>query len=521
MPFVSFVPFVVSWLINMNTPFNVLHIISDQHQAEVMGCAGHAQAVTPNLDRLAGDGVRFTHAYTQNPICTPSRVSILSGQYCHNHGYFGLSGPRPEALPSFLSHFKAHGYGTAAIGCVHTPNDPRNWLETHVDRFLDFSESVDGRMWQSPFYEELRARGVMEQEDIYRSFQYPELFMEGQPSQLPYHDSMEAWATREAIRFMQESGERPFCLQVAFQRPHQPFTPAREFWELYPDDLALPPTLNQPPDGRPPHFQQGWQGFHAATGALEPRTFTAQARRLWHGYLGCVSQVDCAVGELLAFLERSGLTERTLVIYHADHGGYSGVHGIAEKAPGICSDTVCKVPLLWRVPGVARAGNVCEQLVESIDLAPTLAALCGLPAMLTTDGKDLSALLRGEPAPLHAVAVTEHPWSKALRWQHWRFVHYQPEMFDGQDIGELYDLHADPAESTNLYHVPAYRDTVTQCRRLLLEWLIRTTRVKTVWPPPPPFEICGPYDYHTAADGKESNQAGPQLRRTQGQINYL
>ncbi len=142
----------------MSKPLNVLHVIADQHQADVLGCAGHAQVITPNIDRLAGEGVRFTRAYTQNPICTPSRMSIFSGQYCHNHGYYGLSGPRPAALPSFLSHFKAHGYGTAAIGCVHTPNDPRNWLETHVDRFLDYSESVDGRMWQSPFYDEHSAR---------------------------------------------------------------------------------------------------------------------------------------------------------------------------------------------------------------------------------------------------------------------------------------------------------------------------------------------------------------------------
>jgi len=95
---------------------NVLHIIADQHQAACMGHEAHPQAITPNLDRLAAESVRFTRAYTQNPICTPSRVSILSGQYCHNHGYYGLSGPRPVALPSFFSHFKAHGYRTAGIG---------------------------------------------------------------------------------------------------------------------------------------------------------------------------------------------------------------------------------------------------------------------------------------------------------------------------------------------------------------------------------------------------------------------
>lgn len=507
----------------MSTPLNILHIIADQHQAGLMGCARHGQAVTPNLDRLAREGFRFTNAYTQNPICTPSRMSILSGQYCHNHGYYGLSGPQPHALPSLLSHFKSHGYRTAAIGCIHTPDNPRNWLETHVDRYLDYSESMGGKMWQTPFYDELRARGVFELEDNRFFFQRPELGMEGMPSQLPYDDSQEAWSVREAIRFIHDFPGQPFCLQVAFQRPHQPFTPAREFWNLYPDDLPLPPTAHQPAGGRPPHFQSAWQRAQAYTGALEPRTTEAAMRRLWRGYLGCITQVDYAVGELLAFLDLNGLAQNTVVIYHADHGGYSGTYGILEKAPGICSEAVCKVPFIWRVPGMAIAGTACDQLVESIDLAPTITALAGLPPMETVDGHDLSTLLSGSCVPVRDIAVTENPWSKALRWRQWRFVHYQPEMFDGQDIGELYDLAADPDESTNLYHVPEHQAIVNQCRRLLLEWLIRTTRVTTVWPPIACPDITTPhnYDYATAGDGKESNQAGAKIRKERGELHYL
>ncbi|MEI6973012.1 MAG: sulfatase-like hydrolase/transferase, partial [bacterium] len=394
---------------------------------------------------------------------------------------------------------------------------------THVDSFLDYSESVDGKAWQTPFYDELRARGLIEKEDNYYFFHKPELGMEGMPSQLSYRDSMEAWSVRETIRFIKESGGRPFCLQVAFQRPHQPFTPAQEFWDRYPDDLALPPTLNQSPTGRPPHFQHAWHAFHASTGVLEPRTFEAMARRLWHGYLGCVTQVDHAVGELLAFLDQSGLAQNTIVIYHADHGGYSGTHGIQEKAPGICSEAVCKVPFIWRVPGAATVGAVCNQLVESIDVAPTIAALCGLPPMATVDGHDLTPLCQGDDVPLREVAVTENPWSKALRWKHWRFVHYQSEMFDGQDMGELYDLAADPDETANLYHEPQHQETVNHCRRLLLEWLIRTTRVVTVWPPVACRDITDShsYDFATVGDGKESNQAGPAQRKAIGQIRYL
>src|SRR5215510_12729300 len=121
-----------------DTPrLNVLQVISDQHLATCMGVEGHPQAITPHMDRLAAGGVRFTRAYTQNPICTPSRTSVLSGQYCHNHGYYGLSGPRPARLPSFLSHFRGRGYRTAGIGKLHTPDDPADWLTDHVDLYAE------------------------------------------------------------------------------------------------------------------------------------------------------------------------------------------------------------------------------------------------------------------------------------------------------------------------------------------------------------------------------------------------
>lgn len=137
---------------------NVLLLIADQHLATCVGAEGHPQAITPNLDRLASEGVRFRHAYTANPICTPARVSMLSAQYCHNHGYYGLSGPAPDRLPSYLSHFREHGYRTAAIGVVHTPNVPRNWLEHHVDAFLDYHVSIDGVPEQTPFYDMIDRR---------------------------------------------------------------------------------------------------------------------------------------------------------------------------------------------------------------------------------------------------------------------------------------------------------------------------------------------------------------------------
>lgn len=243
---------------------------------------------------------------------------------------------------------------------------------------------------------------------------------------------------------------------------------------MYPDDLDLPATFGNPCDHRPPHFQRMHKVWRERSGA----DFLRRAKLRWKGYLASITHMDHAVGQLLDYLDSTGLAENTIVVYNADHGGYMSQFGIREKAPGICSEAVCRVPFLWRVPGVTKAGTLNGALVENVDLAPTIAALAGLPPMPTADGKDISALLAGGDGAVREIAVTEHPHSKAMRWKNWRFVHYQEDMFD-DDVGELYDGDADPDETNNLYHDPDHQDVVNACRKKLLEWLIATSRVRT------------------------------------------
>lgn len=454
---------------------NVLHIMSDQHNAGCTGYEGHPQAITPNLDRLAAGSVRFNRCYTQNPICTPSRVSIFSGQYCHNHGYYALCGPRPDRLPSFMSHFKEHGYRTAGIGQLHTPCVPRNWLEDHLDLFGDTFRSVDNQPQgkSTAWVRDLEDRGLLEKEEFHLAFTNQLTRPGERASFVPFEASQEGWCVREAIRFIEEK-DGAFCMQVSLERPHDPCIPAQEFWDMYPDDLDLPATFNNPCDHRPPHFRDAHKSWRERSGD----DFMRQARLRWRGYLASITHMDHAVGQLLDYLDRTGLAENTIVVYNADHGGYMSQYGIFEKAPGICSEAVCRVPFLWRVPGVTEPATLNKALVESVDLAPTIAALAGLPPMPTADGKNISALLAGSEEPVREVAVTEHPHSKALRWKNWRFVHYQEGMF-GEDVGELYDGEADPDETNNLYHDPDHQDVVNACRKKLMEWLIATTRVKT------------------------------------------
>ena len=499
---------------------NVLMVIADQHHAGLMRCAGHHQVISPNLDAFAASGIRFTNAYAANTICTPNRISVFSGQYPHNHRYYGLSGPTNFGLDNFMRHFRRHGYRTAAYGKLHLPESPRNWLADDLDEFGDSYETVDGVFGKSAYLDELERLGLRNLEDSWKNLSgtYSErpMPMDAGVSLLPYEHTQEVWSARQAMDFIDAAPGTSFCIQVAFQRPHQPWLPQRQFWDLYPEDLELPPTHDLPASHRPPNFRGAWYYHHERPWeyAAPDEPIEVGHRRHWRGALACITQVDDIFGMLMRFLEERGLTENTIVIYLSDHGGYHGIHGIREKAPGICSDAVCRIPMLWRVPGVTRAGATHPALIQSVDLAPTLASLGGLPPMEYVDGCDLTPALRGDQTTLREVAVTENVWSKSLRWGRWRFVHYQRATFSGDDEGELYDLEDDPNETRNLYHDPESQPLVHEARRLLLEWLIETSRAATVHPPvrmTGSWQEVGKCEYPVGSDGTAPNDIQPRF----------
>ncbi len=465
---------------------NVLFILSDQHNAKVMRHQGHPDVKTPHLDRLAAQGTRFDACITANPICTPSRVSFLSGQYCHNHGYYGLSGPMPRGLPTVLGHFRAAGYRTGAIGKIHCPE---NWVENDCDLFHDScGTSVGGRSKEYAAYLSERRLAQLEDHGALTEFGKRGVqTVEGRPSKVSYEDGQEGWSVRKGIEFMGQCSRdgAPFFLHVSLPKPHQCYTPAQRFWDLYEEaKLTLPPNADYDMKEKAPHLRAGAAHWRAAQWTLfEPRTFEAGRLRKLHGYLGSVSHVDHAVGELLTWLEQSGLAGNTVVVYSSDHGDYACEHGIMEKAPGICSDAITRVPCLWRWPGRIPAGRVVREVVETVDVPATLCALAGLDPLQTADGCDLSALLHGAAGDPDRVGVTEFAWSKSIRKGKWRLVYYPPEMFAEeypQGFGELYDLEADPWEMKNLYFSPDRASVVLGLTRALMDWLVTSTRPATV-----------------------------------------
>lgn len=499
--------------------YNVIMVLADQHHADLLGCAGHPQVHTPNIDAFAQNAVQFTRAYCQNPICTPSRVSMLSGQYCHNHGYYGLGGPQPKNLPSLFHHFRAHGYRTAAYGKLHLPNDPRNWIADAVDEFGDTYETADGEHARSEFLDGLERDGLRHLEDSWHNeahYGSTRIALDAMPSDLPYPRTQERWCIEKTSAFIARDPQKPFFIQVALQKPHHPLLPQKEFWDQYPADLTLPDTVNHSPAGRPENFQAKWRELreHAWEFAQPGETWQDGARRAWRGTLACVSQVDDVFGRLLRSLEELGVADRTIVIYGSDHGAYHTMYGLPEKAPGICSNAVCRVPMLWHVPGKTTGRQVCDALVENVDYAPTLTDLCGIPPMETVDGHSLRSLLSGDTKPVHELAVTENAWSRAVVWDHWRFVYYSRPVAAATDCeGELYDLETDPHETHNLFASPEHREVIESGRRHLLDWLGETTRcTTTLCIPAIGNDLAGFKRFSVAADGRAPRPLQPRER---------
>ena len=433
---------------------NILFIFSDQFNARCLSIAGHPDVQTPNLDRLATEGVRFENAYAQNPICTPSRMCFLSGQYTSTHGYYGLYGQEPaQRLTSIFRYFREGGYRTGALGKLHTP---RYWIE-HDCQFV-YDEFIE-----HPKY--LEGAGLYEANDNRRFTGW----RDGQASHIPLEHSCEVVLAKQTIRFMRNQGEpndrgdpaSPWFAWVSFSRPHSPLTPSEPFASMYPPEaVTLPPSAS--PDviaSQPNRIRQ------------VPRTkeapLSGDVELMLSAYLGLVSQVDYGIGMILEELEKQGLLENTIIVFSADHGDYAGEHGLWSKNGGISSRAITRIPMILHYPERIASGRVSDEMVESIDLYPTLCELAGLPKPDHVQGVSFTSLLGDDPQPIRDNALTENAYRKALATKEWRYI-----TNTGDQKDELYDQLNDPWEINNLIDDPGYAPVV---QRLLRELLSRVT----------------------------------------------
>jgi len=456
---------------------NILIVKPDQHNARCMGINGHPQVKTPNIDALAADGVHFPRAFVQSAICSPSRMSYLSGQYVHNHGVYGLSGNEtlPPVLPSLFSTFKAAGYRTGVIGHVHVKDD---WLEPHCDMYRPFQDDET-----DAYNKYLEAKGKQREDIEWKGLSQ---ILDACPGKLSFEDSAEGYALTCFDEFLDARPDSaPFLFQIDAMHPHQCYIPAKQFWDLYEGvDLELPPNLHDDITNKPPN-QQKMHAWARAGGytVFEPKTLEAARLRKLRGYYGCVSQVDHMLGLARRMLKDQGLEENTIVIYCTDHGDMAMEHDLPEKAPGISYDAILRTPFIWAWPAGGFQQGTVDELVESVDQFPTLCTLAGVRPPDTVDGIDISPMLRGDHTPVRDCVFAEFPWSRTIRTDEWLLCHRPVGMYrEGMDDGELYNVKDDPWQINNLYHDQRCRDIREQLRRRLFDWILQSTRYCNTWP---------------------------------------
>ncbi len=438
---------------------NVLFISIDDLRNE-LGCYGAPQVVTPNLDRLAAEGVRFDNVYCQVPTCGASRASLMTGilprpdRFRIARTWAREDAPDAATLPQV---FREAGYTTLSNGKVfHFADDTadRSWSEKPWNPAISHSHSLDPATTAGKSGDE---RG--------RFWEAPEV-----PDNA-YKDGQTAERTIADLRRLKEAG-RPFFLACGFLRPHLPFYAPKRYWDLYSAEAITLAGNRARPVGAPAGLRGSNEFRSYDFGGVHPDSDEFH-RRMRHGYYASTSYVDKLVGDILAELGRLGLAENTIVVVWGDHGWHLGEHDFWGKHNTLRNGI--RVPLLVRAPG-ARQGGAAGGLVELIDVFPTLCELAGLPVPATVQGRGFARLLREPSAEFRESAYARYGSGEAVMTEHFGYTRYD----DGGEM--LYDWRTDPEEDRNVAGDPAYAETLARHRALLAA---RQTEAAAANVPPP------------------------------------
>ena len=435
---------------------NVLLIMADDLNND-LATYGHPIVSTPNLDRLAARGVRFDRAYTQFPLCSPSRVSLLTGLRPDTTRVYDLVTDFRTVLPDVVTLpqlFQRNGYAVVRVGKIYHYGNPGQIGTSGLD---------DPKSWDSV----VNPRGIDKDEETKLTNLTPD---RGLGSALAYYASpasdeehTDGKVATETIALLEKFRDRPFFLAAGFYRPHCPFIAPRKYFDMYPlDRIAAPEwsdeeTKNVPPPAwftRPPNWGVGAEGV----------------RETIRAYYASISFLDANVGRLLNALDRLGLSEQTIVVFMSDHGYLLGERGQWMKQ--MLFERSARAPLIVSAPGVSAKGRPSPRVVEFLDLYPTLAELARLTPPSGLHGRSLVPLLKKPSADWDHPALTQVQRAPAnmppfqgysIRTERWRYMEWE----DGKRGRELYDEQRDPGELRNLAADPSRRKDVEKMQRLL------------------------------------------------------
>ncbi len=437
---------------------NVLFIAVDDMNND-LGCYGHPLVKTPNIDKLAGRGVRFDRAYCQFPLCSPSRSSIMTGLRPDRTGVHDLSYHFRKGLPEVVTLgqlFKNQGWFSARVGKIYHYGNPGQIGTPGLD---------DPPTWDVALNPAGRDKLVDEPDII--QYSGPKGQFGGSLSWLAAEgsdsDHTDGKVADEAIRLMEEKKDQPFFLAVGFYKPHTPFVAPKKYFDLYPPVEQIPLIEAPEIEGAdvPPMAFQG----HRAKGLT-----AEQSRLLRRAYWACTSFADAQIGRVLDALDRLQLREKTIVVFWSDHGYHLGEHGLWQKQT--CFEEAARVPLIIAAPGLAGAGRSSRGVVELLDLYPTVASLAGVEVPSHLQGTSLRPLLENPAASWSRPAFTQtirgkkdgvRVFGRSVRTERWRYTEWQ----EGEAGIELYDHDKDPKEYRNLSSVPELAEERATLAKLL------------------------------------------------------
>ncbi|MCB1120568.1 MAG: sulfatase [Verrucomicrobiae bacterium] len=439
---------------------NVLLILVDDLKPN-LGSFGDPVAISPNIDRLAGEGMRFEAAYCNQAVCMASRYNLLLGSRSTSTGFYNFGTEFREVYPDAITlpqHFINNGYVAHSMGKVFhighgNHNDDASWsVPHHPDKVIDYvlpesnyrkltrEEGLFSNQGARDENGEMRPRGA--------AWEAADVLDEA------YADGRVAATAIDRLRWLKENEERPFFLAVGFVRPHLPFSAPKKYWDLYDRDKLPMPEFVEDPKGAPPFAVKRGGEIMAFKPIPTTEPFPDDiTRQLIHGYYASMSYMDTQVGKVLDALEEYGFSDNTIVALWGDHGWHLGDHGYWTKHTNF--EQATRIPIIIKAPGVTKPGSVTKQLAETVDIYPTLASLAGLPAPETSqpiDGMDLTPVLKDGRKRIREYAYHSFPKGgrigRAIRNDRYRMVEWADEA--GDVVYELYDYKEDPLEKVNI-----------------------------------------------------------------------
>jgi iduronate 2-sulfatase len=479
---------------------NVLFVASDDMRPQ-LGCYGDPTVKSPHLDALAKRGMVFRRSFVQQALCSPSRISMLSGRYPATTGIFEIGRTLRATMPDITTlpqHFKNHGYHTRSLGKVYHVgiDDDASWtIPAWHSKQPRTSAATQAAV--AKFIAEAKAEGRM----------LPDKGQGSRMSAVPAFeavdcdddDLLDGDTAKNAIDQLREyakNPQQPFFLAVGFANPHVPWIAPKKYFDLY-DPAKLPLAKNEfLPQGAPAFAATSGQDFRWYAGVPQGELPDPYKRQCLQGYLAAISYVDALVGRLMAALDETGLAKNTVVVFWSDHGYYMGEHtwwgakhNNYEGATRNC--------LIIATPNQKTAGQPTDALAQAVDLAPTLTELCGLPENAGFQGRSLKRVLDDPQAKVNDAAFSWYPKSGylgiAMRTDNWRFVEWTKR--GEQTVWELYDSIRDPQNDVNLAARAENRELLTALSTQLRERF----PVQEFRPPP-------------AASGKKSPKKQPRTR---------